>query len=40
MLTFAIDDGFLEATVKGFRSGFLTDEEYNHLTQCETLDGE
>lgn len=28
----------MEAALKGFRSTFLRDEEYTHLTQCETLD--
>lgn len=37
--TFNIEHGFAEAVVRGFRSGFLTDYDYHHLTQCETLDG-
>ena len=37
--TFNIEHGFPEAVVRGFRSGFLTDYDYHHLTQCETLDG-
>lgn len=40
MLTFNMADGYAEAVVKGFRSGFLTDDEYHHLTQCETIEGE
>lgn len=30
--------GFPEALVRGFRSGFLADADYHHLTQCETLE--
>lgn len=30
--------GFVEAIVRGFRSGFLSDESYHHLSQCETLE--
>lgn len=37
--TFNIEHGFPEAVVRGFRSGFLTDADYHHLTQCENLDG-
>lgn len=37
--TFNLEHGFPEAVVRGFRSGFLTDYDYHHLTQCETLDG-
>jgi len=31
--TFNLDHGFPEAVVRGFRSGFLTDYDYHHLTQ-------
>ena len=37
MSTFAIDDGFPEAMVRGFRSGFLTDENYNAIKTCNNL---
>ncbi|EFJ21507.1 hypothetical protein SELMODRAFT_96980 [Selaginella moellendorffii] len=37
-LTFNIHGGFLEAIVRGFRSGMLTTADYNNLSQCETLD--
>ena len=30
--------GFAEALVRGFRTGFLGDADYHHLTQCETLE--
>jgi hypothetical protein len=38
MATFNILHGFTEALVRGMRSSFLTDADYHHLTQCETLD--
>ncbi|KAF7036729.1 hypothetical protein CFC21_047289 [Triticum aestivum] len=38
MLSFNIHDGFLEAIVRGNRSGLLTQADYNNLCQCETLD--
>ncbi|KAH9607301.1 hypothetical protein KSS87_015324 [Heliosperma pusillum] len=37
-LTFNIHGGFLEAIVRGYRSGLLTAADYNNLCQCETLD--
>ncbi|CAI5976472.1 unnamed protein product [Closterium sp. NIES-65] len=37
-LTFNINDGYLEAIVRGYRSGLLTAADYNNLCQCETLD--
>ncbi|KAJ0410174.1 hypothetical protein P43SY_002506 [Pythium insidiosum] len=36
--SFNIQHGFVEALVRGFRSGFLDDVDYHHLTQCETLE--
>ena len=36
---FNIENGFPEAVVRGFRSGFLKDFDYHHLTQCESLEG-
>ena len=38
MTTFNMQHGFTEAMVRGYRSGFLKDSDYHHLTQCETLD--
>jgi hypothetical protein len=35
---FNMQHGFVEAIVRGFRSGFLSDESYHHLSQCETLE--
>jgi V-type H+-transporting ATPase subunit d len=37
--TFNMEHGFAEAVVRGFRSGYLSDQDYHHLTQCENLDG-
>ncbi|KAI9913770.1 hypothetical protein PsorP6_005804 [Peronosclerospora sorghi] len=36
--TFNIQHGYVEGIVRGFRSGFLDDVDYHHLTQCETLE--
>lgn len=38
LATFNMQHGFVESIVRGFRSGFLQDETYHHLTQCETLE--
>jgi len=38
MATFNSHHGFVEALVKGFRSGFLNDNDYARLQQSETLD--
>lgn len=35
---FNVEHGFLEAILRGFRSGFLTEVEYRQLAQCETID--
>ena len=38
MLSFNINDGFLEALLKGFKNDLLKKEDYIHLTQCDNLD--
>jgi V-type H+-transporting ATPase subunit d len=38
MDTFNMQHGFVEALVRGFRSGFIKADQYNHLSQCETLE--
>mmetsp|Transcript_32009 Transcript_32009/g.36412 ORF Transcript_32009/g.36412 Transcript_32009/m.36412 type:complete len:389 (+) Transcript_32009:168-1334(+) len=38
MNTFNILHGFPEALVRGMRNSFLSDSDYHHLTQCETLE--
>jgi V-type H+-transporting ATPase subunit d len=35
---FNMDFGYLEAVLRGFRSGFLHDYEYRQLCQCDTLE--
>lgn len=37
-LNFNVDGGYLEAIVRGYRSGLLMSADYNNLCQCETLD--
>eukprot|EP01117_Protostelium_nocturnum_P007640 TRINITY_DN2740_c0_g1_i1.p2 TRINITY_DN2740_c0_g1~~TRINITY_DN2740_c0_g1_i1.p2 ORF type:complete len:357 (-),score=124.56 TRINITY_DN2740_c0_g1_i1:1273-2343(-) len=37
-ITFNIQHGYLEALVRGYRSGILTTADYTALTQCETLE--
>jgi len=36
---FNIDHGYLEALIRGFKSGLLTTADYANLVQCETLEG-
>uniref|UniRef100_A0A6V3RLA8 V-type proton ATPase subunit n=1 Tax=Lotharella globosa TaxID=91324 RepID=A0A6V3RLA8_9EUKA len=38
LTTWNAENGFLEARVRGFRSGFLTGAEYKQLMQCNSLD--
>src|ERR1700742_1746970 len=38
LMTFNVDYGYLEAIVRGLRSGFLKSFEYRQLSQCETLE--
>jgi len=38
MLTFNMNDGYLEGLLRGFRSGILNPTEYSNLIQCETLE--
>lgn len=38
MMTFNINDGYLEALVRGFRSGLLNRQDYDNLIQCDTLE--
>ena len=33
-----INDGYVEALVRGYRGGLLTAGDYNNLSQCENLD--
>lgn len=36
---FNIDHGYLEALIRGFKEGILTQTDYANLVQCETLEG-
>jgi len=36
--TFNINHGFVESLVRGMRNTFITDSDYHHLTQCDTLE--
>lgn len=36
--SFNVHNGFAEALVRGYRSGFLNDSDYANLTQCENLE--
>lgn len=40
MNTFNVQHGYSEALIRGYKSGFLTESEYRHITQCENLEGE
>ncbi|OSD07257.1 ATPase V0 complex subunit D [Trametes coccinea BRFM310] len=37
-LLFNVDSGFLEGIVRGYKAGLLTQNQYNNLTQCETIE--
>jgi hypothetical protein len=39
MLTYNVNDGYLEGLLRGYVSGILAKTDYNNLTQCETLEG-
>jgi len=38
LATFNIHSGFNEALLRGYRLGFLSDQEYHHIQQCENLE--
>jgi V-type H+-transporting ATPase subunit d len=38
LATFNILHGYPEALVRGMRSSFMSDADYHHLSQCESLD--
>lgn len=37
--TFNMDHGYNEALIRGYKSGFLTENEYHHIAQCENMEG-
>ena len=38
MMSFNIDNGYLEGVVRGYRAGLLNASNYQTLTQCENLE--
>lgn len=38
-MTYNVDHGYLEALLRGFKSGILKQSDYLNLVQCETLEG-
>lgn len=38
LFTFNCNDGYLEAIIRGFRSGILSTGDYNNLVQCDQLE--
>jgi len=38
LVAFNVDDGYIEALVRGYKSSLLTSIDYVNLTQCETLE--
>ena len=38
-LFFNVNGGYVEGIVRGYRNTLLTGQNYNNLTQCETIDG-
>lgn len=38
-LFFNSHSGYVEGIVRGFKAGLLSQQQYQNLTQCETLEG-
>lgn len=38
MTTFAVENAYAEAIIRGFRSSFFTDTQYTQIKNCTTLD--
>jgi V-type H+-transporting ATPase subunit d len=38
LATFNISHGYVEALVRGMRMSFLSDSDYHHMTQCDSLE--
>jgi hypothetical protein len=38
MATFAIENGYAEAIIRGFRASFFNDNQYTQIKNCSTLD--
>lgn len=39
LLSFAMNDGYMEGILRGFKLGLITSAEYSNLCQCEVTDG-
>jgi V-type H+-transporting ATPase subunit d len=39
MALFNVNDGFAEAIVRGYRSSFLSQEDYRRISAADTLEG-
>jgi len=39
LLSFNVNDGFIEALLRGFKLSLLGQPDYTNLTQCDQLDG-
>lgn len=37
--TDSVSSSYVEGIVRGYRNTLLTNQHYNNLTQCETIDG-
>jgi V-type H+-transporting ATPase subunit d len=38
MANFAIENGYAEAIIRGFRASFFTDSQYTQIKNCSSLD--
>jgi len=38
MATFAIENGYAEGIIRGFRYSFFTEQQYNQIKNCSSLD--
>ena len=38
MANFAIENGFAEAIIRGFRASFFTEQQYTQIKNCSSLD--
>ena len=38
MTTFAIENGYAEAIIRGFRASFFTENQYTQIKNCSSLD--
>lgn len=38
MANFAIENGYAEAIIRGFRASFFTEQQYTQIKNCSSLD--